>query len=245
MVYTSVGFSEGEKGEASNVPNLCLAKLRKQQARCQNPVAKNRNRCEIHGGTSTGPRTPEGMERRIAALVAGRARWAANLKAQGKPFPNSRKGRPNLTQEQRTAIAEGKRQRAETRRRYGAQKSELQTLKAKAGIVRTLAPTYMKKADLADSHEMTKVAAAMHVLGDFPGTVEHLDSELAEEATRLHSRAYRALMPAMGTVILESLRREKEREAKEQGELFREMVMRVYRERAEREAQRRRDCSEG
>jgi len=42
----------------------CHAKTR-QGTPCQNPVVTDRNRCRMHGGKSTGPRTPEGE-----ALVA-------------------------------------------------------------------------------------------------------------------------------------------------------------------------------
>ena len=34
---------------------------------CQNPAIKDRSRCKLHGGKSTGPRTPEGKARVIAA----------------------------------------------------------------------------------------------------------------------------------------------------------------------------------
>ena len=34
---------------------------------CQNPAIGGRNRCKLHGGRSTGPRTPEGKARTIAA----------------------------------------------------------------------------------------------------------------------------------------------------------------------------------
>jgi hypothetical protein len=45
---------------------LCLAKTR-SGAPCQkNPIA-NRTRCRLHGGLSTGPRTPEGKARCVAA----------------------------------------------------------------------------------------------------------------------------------------------------------------------------------
>ncbi|MDA1099996.1 MAG: HGGxSTG domain-containing protein [Proteobacteria bacterium] len=44
----------------------CLAKTR-QRAPCQNPVVTDRNRCRMHGGKSTGPRTPEGKARVAAA----------------------------------------------------------------------------------------------------------------------------------------------------------------------------------
>jgi len=44
----------------------CLAKTR-QGTPCQNPVIADRNRCRMHGGKSTGPRTVEGKARSIAA----------------------------------------------------------------------------------------------------------------------------------------------------------------------------------
>jgi len=45
----------------------CGAKTRRGTA-CQCPAMKN-GRCRLHGGKSTGPRTPEGLER------SRRARW--------------------------------------------------------------------------------------------------------------------------------------------------------------------------
>ena len=44
----------------------CGAKTRSGGA-CQNPAIKGRSRCKLHGGRSTGPRTPEGKARSIAA----------------------------------------------------------------------------------------------------------------------------------------------------------------------------------
>ena len=44
----------------------CFAKTR-QGTPCRNPVVTDRNRCRMHGGKSTGPRTPEGKARSIAA----------------------------------------------------------------------------------------------------------------------------------------------------------------------------------
>jgi hypothetical protein len=40
----------------------CGAKTRAGGA-CQNPAIKNRSRCKLHGGRSTGPRTAEGKAR--------------------------------------------------------------------------------------------------------------------------------------------------------------------------------------
>ena len=44
----------------------CGAKTRAGGA-CQNPAIGGRSRCTLHGGLSTGPRTPEGKARSIAA----------------------------------------------------------------------------------------------------------------------------------------------------------------------------------
>jgi hypothetical protein len=44
----------------------CLAKTRKGTP-CQNPVVTDRNRCRMHGGKSTGPKTAEGKARVAAA----------------------------------------------------------------------------------------------------------------------------------------------------------------------------------
>ena len=44
----------------------CHAKTRKGTP-CQNPVVTGRNRCRMHGGKSTGPRTAEGRARAAAA----------------------------------------------------------------------------------------------------------------------------------------------------------------------------------
>jgi hypothetical protein len=51
----------------------CGAKTRRATA-CQGPAMRN-GRCRIHGGLSTGPRTPEGLERSRRALTS-RARTA-------------------------------------------------------------------------------------------------------------------------------------------------------------------------
>jgi hypothetical protein len=40
---------------------------------------------------STGPKTPEGKARTVAAMVAGRRRWVERMKAEGRKFPGGRK----------------------------------------------------------------------------------------------------------------------------------------------------------
>ena len=60
-----------EGGKATRLgPNWpgkrCLAKTRRATL-CQKPAIRGRGRCQLHGGKSTGPRTPEGKARSIAA----------------------------------------------------------------------------------------------------------------------------------------------------------------------------------
>jgi hypothetical protein len=58
---------------------------------CRNWCVRGKTRCKFHGGMSTGPKTPEGKARVVAAMVAGRRRWLAQLKAEGRKFPGGRK----------------------------------------------------------------------------------------------------------------------------------------------------------
>jgi len=56
----------------------CLAKTRKGTP-CQNPAVKDKNRCRMHGGKSTGPRTAEGKARVVAANTKHGRRSAAHV----------------------------------------------------------------------------------------------------------------------------------------------------------------------
>ena len=56
----------------------CLAKTR-QGTPCQNPAIKGPGRCKLHGGKSTGPRTPEGKARSIAARTKHGRRSKAHV----------------------------------------------------------------------------------------------------------------------------------------------------------------------
>ena len=56
----------------------CLAKTRQGKA-CKNPAMKNRGRCRLHGGKSTGSRTPEGKERAAAAHTKHGRRSKAHM----------------------------------------------------------------------------------------------------------------------------------------------------------------------
>jgi hypothetical protein len=46
----------------------CGAKTRKGTA-CNCPKMRGKNRCEMHGGKSTGPKTAEGKQRVLAAIT--------------------------------------------------------------------------------------------------------------------------------------------------------------------------------
>jgi hypothetical protein len=58
---------------------------------CRNWPVPGKTRCRFHGGLSTGPRTSEGKARAVSAMVEGRRRWVARMKAEGKKFPGGRK----------------------------------------------------------------------------------------------------------------------------------------------------------
>jgi hypothetical protein len=90
--------------------------LRRAGHHCRNWPERGQKRCRFHGGRATGPTTPDGMARTVAAMTAGRARWLAELKSEGKPIPCGRKkGGRNLPREEREQIAREKRRRQEGR----------------------------------------------------------------------------------------------------------------------------------
>jgi hypothetical protein len=49
-------------------------------------------RCRVHGGASTGPRSPEGKARVVAAMIVGRRKWVERRRAEGRRFTAGRKG---------------------------------------------------------------------------------------------------------------------------------------------------------
>ena len=78
-------------GDPSTAPR-CGAKTR-QGHPCRAPKVRGRTRCRMHGGTSTGPRTPEGLERsrkagwkhgmrsrEVREMLAENRRWRRALK---------------------------------------------------------------------------------------------------------------------------------------------------------------------
>jgi hypothetical protein len=49
---------------------------------CKAPALPDKERCRMHGGLSTGPKTPEGKARTLAALKAGFQRYVEERRAQ-------------------------------------------------------------------------------------------------------------------------------------------------------------------
>ena len=65
-------------------------RLRLRHPRCQAWAMAN-GRCRFHGGLATGPKTPEGKARVVAAMVAGRRAWVERVHAEGRTFKSGRK----------------------------------------------------------------------------------------------------------------------------------------------------------
>jgi hypothetical protein len=57
-----------------------------------NAWAMQNGRCRVHGGASTGPKSPEGKARVVAAMVEGRRKWVERRRAEGRRFTAGRKG---------------------------------------------------------------------------------------------------------------------------------------------------------
>ena|SRR6516162_3485336 len=74
----------------------CGAKLHGKLAVCRRWPVPGRTRCRLHGGMSTGARTPAGKARVLAALIEGRRRWLEGMREKKKAgliarFPGGRK----------------------------------------------------------------------------------------------------------------------------------------------------------
>ena len=57
-----------------------------------NAWAMPNGRCRVHGGASTGPKSPDGKARVVAAMVEGRRKWVERRRAEGRRFTAGRKG---------------------------------------------------------------------------------------------------------------------------------------------------------
>jgi hypothetical protein len=65
-------------------------RFRLRHPRCQAWGMAN-GRCRFHGGLATGPRSPEGKARVVAAMVAGRRAWIERVHVEGGTFKAGRK----------------------------------------------------------------------------------------------------------------------------------------------------------
>jgi hypothetical protein len=65
--------------------------IRTRSPCCRAWAMEGKMRCRVHGGASTGPKTPEGKARVAAAMHEGRRRWIEQMKTQGKKIPGGRK----------------------------------------------------------------------------------------------------------------------------------------------------------
>lgn len=85
----------GAKCKCSNPKSLAILERQGSEALssylrrsyCRNHVTPGRNRCRLHGGYSTGPRTEEGKRKAIAVMRAGliAARAAGKTWKSGPP----------------------------------------------------------------------------------------------------------------------------------------------------------------
>ena len=87
----------------------CGARRKRDGEPCQAPALAN-GRCKLHGGLSTGPRTPEGWARIAAAKHAWWARWRQERAAGAvthSPGRRPKKARSPLAARRRKARALG------------------------------------------------------------------------------------------------------------------------------------------
>jgi hypothetical protein len=74
-----------------NLFKICKNGVRVSRGLFCKAWAMENGRCRVHGGLSTGPRSPDGKARVVAAMVEGRRKWVALRRAAGKKFPAGRK----------------------------------------------------------------------------------------------------------------------------------------------------------
>ena len=82
---------------AQNNIKLCLAKTR-SGAPCQNHPIAGRTRCRLHGGLSTGPKTPEGKAACVAAHWKHGRRSKAYVKARKQVWTELRRVEKEMKQ---------------------------------------------------------------------------------------------------------------------------------------------------
>jgi hypothetical protein len=74
-----------------NLSKICKNGVRVSRGLFCKAWAMESGRCWVHGGASTGPKSPEGKARVVAAMVEGRRKWVERRRAEGRKFPAGRK----------------------------------------------------------------------------------------------------------------------------------------------------------
>jgi hypothetical protein len=121
----SSGRGHHRRRNRSRQPKRCDARIKNRVKIGKNGVrvacspfcrawAMANGRCRAHGGAPTGPRTPEGKARFVAAMVEGRRKWIERRRAEGWRFTAGRRGGDAWVTE-----AMRERARAEARRLSG------------------------------------------------------------------------------------------------------------------------------
>jgi len=64
---------------------FCGARTR-SGGRCLRYPLEGKRRCKLHGGASTGPRTPEGRDNSLSTLTNGHQQWYERMKERGYLF---------------------------------------------------------------------------------------------------------------------------------------------------------------
>ena len=124
---------QGRPQSGSKDRQRCGAKLHGKLACCRRWPVKGKKRCRLHGGLSTGAKTPEGQARVLAVLTEGRRRWIEQMKAEGKKFPWGRKAgnawtTPGMRErENEAAIQRRKEARRAARKASDRQKAQMRS----------------------------------------------------------------------------------------------------------------------
>jgi hypothetical protein len=76
---------QGRPDTGSRDKQRCGAKLHRKLKWCSRWPVPGKKRCRLHGGLSTGARTPDGKAKAAAALREGRQRWLEETRARRRP----------------------------------------------------------------------------------------------------------------------------------------------------------------
>jgi hypothetical protein len=74
-----------------NLFKICKNGVRVSRGLFCKAWAMENGRCWMHGGASTGPKSPDGKARVVAAMVEGRRKWVARRRVEGRRFTAGRK----------------------------------------------------------------------------------------------------------------------------------------------------------